>query len=46
MVNGIIGKKLGMTHLFAPDGTAVAWRMLLSWPNLAVVATLAIVLPI
>jgi hypothetical protein len=32
--------------IFAPDGTAVAWRVLLSWPNLAVVATLAIVLPI
>jgi hypothetical protein len=32
--------------IFAPDGTADAWRELLSWPTLAVIAAFAIVVPL
>jgi hypothetical protein len=32
--------------IFAPNGTADAWRELPSWPNLAVIAALALALPL
>jgi large subunit ribosomal protein L3 len=36
MVNGIIGKKLGMTHLFAPDGTATPVTVIKAGPCVVV----------
>lgn len=32
--------------IFAPGGTAVAWRVLLSWPNLIFVALLVLLVPL
>ncbi|HSE98320.1 MAG TPA: 50S ribosomal protein L3 [Blastocatellia bacterium] len=36
MVNGIIGKKLGMTHLFAPDGTVTPVTVIKAGPCVVV----------
>ena len=32
--------------IFAPDGTAADWPALLSWPNMAVIAALAMLVPL
>ena len=36
MVNGIIGKKVGMTQLFAPDGTVTPVTVLQAGPCVVV----------